>query len=531
MSKKSLSSVDLALLQMDTPDNLMVITGMMVMEAPIKAQSLKEIIEQRLLRYDRFRQRVVRPMTPFSRPYWEDDPQFDIDRHLILIDRALPEDKSILEHLVSQLMSLPLDPYRPLWQLFLVEKYGNGSVLICRFHHCIADGIALVGVVLSMTDRDNDPVDSPIDAVPSTHSTGNGRMITEVTRAGVSILADPDRTMNFIRQSVTAAASITRFITRQSDPETILRGGLGGQKRAVWEGPLPLDQIKRIGRVFGGTVNDVLIAMLAGAMRKYMLHHKERVYGKQLHSFVPVNLRSNKSKELLGNQFGFVFLTFPVGTSDPLKRLQLVHKSMNDLKSSNEAVATFGLLHLLGYAPGLQEIALSIIDSKGSAITTNVPGPREQLYLAGAPMKTLMAWVPKSGHVGLGMSILSYNGGVWLGIASDEKTVPDPEMILTYFCEEFDAFIKLVEKSPETSGSMIVPMIRKLDESIETLVEMKNDFDNKSDGSDTQNMNYCKGITISGNRCKNKVLPGDDYCYIHNGEVDKKTEASSRFKS
>ena len=195
MSKKSLSSVDLALLQMDTPDNLMVITGMMVMDVPIKAQSLKEIIKQRLLRYDRFRQRVVRPMTPFSRPYWEDDPQFDIDRHLIVIDKALPEDESILGHLVSQLMSLPLDPYRPLWQLFLVEEYGNGSVLICRFHHCIADGIALVGVVLSMTDRDRDPVDSPIDAVQPTHAAGNGRMFSDVTRAGVGILADPDRTM------------------------------------------------------------------------------------------------------------------------------------------------------------------------------------------------------------------------------------------------------------------------------------------------------------------------------------------------
>ena len=219
MGKKSLSSVDNALLHMDAPNNLMVITGMMTMDAPVEASQVKAVIEERLLCYDRFRQRVVRPDLPFQRPYWQDDPHFDIDRHLIVIERALPEDKDLLQYLVSQLMALPLDPYRPLWQIYLVEKYGQGSALICRFHHCIADGIALMGVLLSLADSSPDSLGESKNELQPTHSSGNGRVFSGKRRAGVKMLRNPRRAVRLLRQSAETAASMSRFITRRSDPD------------------------------------------------------------------------------------------------------------------------------------------------------------------------------------------------------------------------------------------------------------------------------------------------------------------------
>ena len=335
-------------------------------------------------------------------------------------------------------------------------------------------------------------------------------------RTGLKMLRNPRKAIKLLGQSAETLASMSRFITRRSDPDTLLKGDLGGNKQAVWEGPISLDEVKRIGRFFGGTVNDVLIAMLAGALRRYMLFHNEKISVNHLHSFVPVNLRSPDSEELLGNQFGFVFLTLPVGVKDPVQRLERVHMNMNELKSSNEAIATFGLLHLLGSVPGIQEAALSIVDSKGTAVTTNVPGPREQLYFADAPINTLMAWVPKSGHVGLGISILSYNGGVYLGIAADDKLVPDPERMLTYFCEEFNLLSKLADERRISRGSSVAPLMDMLKDTINTLDEILDGSKPAVMLEESRSGDRCNGRTKSGRRCKNKALSGSKYCHLHN---------------
>jgi WS/DGAT/MGAT family acyltransferase len=372
-----------------------------------------------------------------------------------------------------------------------------------------------MGVLLSLADRAPDSVSESGDVLPPTHSSGNGRVFSGKRRTGVKMLRNPRRAIRLLRQSAETAASMSRFITRRSDPDTVLKGELGGHKQAVWEGPISLDEVKRIGRILGGTVNDVLIAMLAGALRKYMLYHHEKISVNDLHSFVPVNLRSPDSEELLGNQFGFVFLSLPVGVGDPVRRLNRVHEHMNQLKSSNEAIATFGLLHLLGSAPGIQEAALSIVDSKGTAVTTNVPGPREQLYFAGAPINTLMAWVPKSGHVGLGISILSYNGGVYLGIAADDKLVPDPERMLTYFCEEFNLLSKLADEQEISRGSGTAPMLDMLNEALGTLDQILEESQPVAVQEVSLADDRCHGLTKSGRRCKNKALSESEYCHIH----------------
>ncbi len=516
MSKEPLSNVDLALLKMDAPNNLMVITALMILETRLDFQQLKTTLESRLLTYNRFRQRVVQPGLPPRRLYWEEDPEFDLDHHLVLIENPLPADRLLLQHLISRLMALPLHPSRPLWQFYLVQNYGQGSALICRIHHCIADGIALLGVLLSLTDCQPAPCESLDGAYQRTHSAGDGEAFSaEVRQASTWFFRDPGRTIAALRKGADVLKSVSRFVLSRPDPKTVFKGDLSGQKRAVWRGPLSLAQVKRIKNAFNCTVNDALLAMLAGALRKYLLDHDDMVHTGNLHSFVPVNVRSPKARERLGNRFGLVYLALPVGIEDPVARLRRVQENMDELKSSNEAIATFGLLYLLGATPVFQGFTLGLVDSKGSAVVTNVAGPREQLYLAGAPVETVVAWVPKSGHVGLGVSLTSYNDGVWVCIGTDSQLVPDPERLLEYFDEEFQAYSDLAEEMAARGEPDIIPMLEMLDGASRTLDELLAGAQVGSNGGGSLEPGRCQGETKAGRRCKNPALSGEAYCRIH----------------
>jgi WS/DGAT/MGAT family acyltransferase len=224
------------------------------------------------------------------------------------------------------------------------------------------------------------------------------------------------------------------------DPETVFKGKLGRRKRAAWSEPVPLDDIKAIGKAFGATVNDVLVAVATGALRRYMEKRGKRVGGVTIRASVPVNLRPLDQAHKLGNAFGLVFLSMPIGIVDPVKRLRAIKNEMDELKGSPEALVAYGVLSLMGIAPvEVEQIGLRFFGSKATAVLTNVPGPRQHLYLAGRRINNVMFWVPQSGHLGLGISILSYSGGVMLGIATDAGLVPDPETIVANFKVEFEA--------------------------------------------------------------------------------------------
>jgi len=229
-----------------------------------------------------------------------------------------------------------------------------------------------------------------------------------------------------------------RLVLLPPDQQTAFKGELGRRKRAAWSKPVPLDDFKAIGRAFGATVNDVLVATATGALRRYLEARGEPTGGVSIRASVPVNLRPLDEAHKLGNSFGLVFLTLPVGTVDPVKRLRSIKKEMDELKRSPEALVAYAVLNLMGFAPvEVERLGLRFFGSKATAVLTNVPGPREPLYLAGRRLNHVMFWVPQSGHLGLGISILSYAGGVMLGVATDEGLVSDPERIVDGFEKEF----------------------------------------------------------------------------------------------
>ncbi|KFN46894.1 WS/DGAT/MGAT family O-acyltransferase [Arenimonas metalli] len=452
--KSPMSRVDTAWLRMERPTNLMMITGVMMFETPLDIRTLRKVIETKFLAYPRFRQKAVD--TPTG-AFWQDDADFDLDWHVRLT--ALPGrgGKRELERLTSQMASTPLDKTKPLWQFHLVEKFGGGSALISRIHHCYADGIALVQVLLSLTEMGIDskrkaalakrwlkkeehaPVAQRVGAIDRYMQLG-GKMLEK----GMDIYRDPTLAAVLATEGVDIAKEVGLALSLSDDPETVLKGRLGVSKRVAWAEPLPLDEVKSVSRALRCTVNDILLASATGALRSYMLERGEQLDGVTIRATVPVNLRPLEHAKQLGNHFGLVFLELPVGEANPMRRLERIAACMRVLRKSRQAVATFGALAAVGMAPpAVQAFALEMFSRKASAVATNVPGPQMPLYFGGSKITDLMFWVPQTGSIGLGISILSYNGAVHFGLIADAKLMPDPDSVIRRFRPEFEKLLYL----------------------------------------------------------------------------------------
>ena len=446
-----MSSVDAAWLGMEDPTNLMMVTGVLALDGRADVKKLRTVLDRRLAPFGRFHQKVVRPRSRANMPHWQDDAKFDIANHVSHIALPAPGDRALGE-LVSELMSTPLDFSKPLWHVHVVDGYETGSVVVARIHHCLADGIALVRVILSLTDSSADagpprrrtehaPAGSPLDWLPAAIARGVG--------AGQELVANPDRVAGLARLGVEGAYRLGRLVMLPPDPPTAFKGPLGRRKRAAWSRPLPLEDFKSIGKAFGATVNDVLVGAAAGALRRYLERRGEPTDGLAIRASVPVNLRPLEDAHHLGNSFGLVFLSLPVGVVDPVRRLRLIKKEMDELKRSPEALVAYGVLSVMGVAPvEIEQLGLRFFGSKATTVLTNVPGPREPLYLAGRKLERVMFWVPQSGRLGLGISILSYAGTVMMGVASDEGLVPDPERIVEAFAREMESMKAASRRRP-----------------------------------------------------------------------------------
>ncbi len=457
LKREPMSRVDTAWLRMERPTNPMMITGVLMFAEPMSLTQLKQVIRQRFLAYARFRQKPVEGATGAQ---WVEDKDFDLDWHVRL--SALPgrpgkaSEKRALERFVSQLASSPLDATKPLWQFHLIERYQGGSAVVARIHHCYADGIALVQVLLSLTDTSRESSSaSRLDqawlkeeAAPVARRVGAMerymKLGSKALGQGMAMMSDPSLATLLAKEGGDIAKELVYALSLPDDPPSLLRGRLGVSKRVAWAEPLDLEEVKAVGRACGCTVNDVLMAAAAGALRSYMQERGEHLEGLSLRATVPVNLRPLEHARKLGNHFGLVFLDLPVGESNPLRRLERVADCMNQLKSSRQAIVAYGLLAALGVAPQpLQELALELFSRKASAVATNVPGPQQPLYMAGCTLRDIMFWVPQTGSIGLGLSILSYRGKVHFGLISDARLIPDPDGVVRRFGEEFEKLLYL----------------------------------------------------------------------------------------
>jgi WS/DGAT/MGAT family acyltransferase len=459
--KESMSKVDTAWLRMEQPTNLMMINGVIFLGSDMDYDRLLQTIERRFLAFRRFRQKTTDGPTG---AHWVVDADFDLRWHVRRTALPGKADQAELELLVSDLASTPLDPSRPLWRFHVVENYVGGPVVIVRIHHCIADGIALVQVFLSLTDpvpegrpsalkpeawkqrraqesavfqRLIEPARDGIDF--ATH------MGQRLVQEGQKMLDNPGLAAEYVSEASEIVRELTHSLTLPDDPETRFRGRLGVRKQVAWAEPLPLDEVKAVSKAFACTVNDVLIAAVTGALRNYMISKGDAADRlEDIRATVPVNLRPLEHAKELGNHFGLVFLSLPIGQEDPLQRLYTVNERMTELKSSKQAAVTFGFLAALGMGPSaLQKPVLDLLSQKATTVLTNVPGPQQPIYLAGSKIREMMFWVPQNGGIGLGISILSYNGKVFFGLIADRRLVSDPSGIIARFKPEFEKLLYL----------------------------------------------------------------------------------------
>ena len=459
--REPMSRVDTAWLRMERPTNPMMITGVLMFAEPMSLERLKRVVARRFLAYARFRQKAVDGPTGAT---WQDDANFDIDWHVQLA--ALPgrgdgrrplkdgAEKRALVRFTSQLASSPLDKHRPLWQFHLVERYQGGSALVARLHHSYADGIALVQVLLSLTDTERnagkhlDKAWLKQDGAEVARRVGAveryARLGGKVFGKGVEMVQDPTLAGVLAKEGGEIARELVHALALSDDPPSMLRGRLGTSKRVAWAEPIDLEEVKAVGRACDCTVNDVLMAAAAGALRDYMLERGDDVDGMTVRATVPVNLRPLEHARKLGNHFGLVFLELPVGEDNPVRRLERVAECMDKLKKSRQAIVAYGLLAALGVTPQpLQELALELFSRKASAVATNVPGPQQPLYMTGCELREMMFWVPQTGSIGIGVSIMSYNGRVHFGLIADAKLIPDPDAVIRRFGTEFEKLLYL----------------------------------------------------------------------------------------
>lgn len=466
-----MSKVDTAWLRMDTEANLMMIVGVWSIRPGITLAALRERVADRLLKYPRFRQRVVEDALLGAQ--WVTDRDFDIARHVIA-ELPLPlrgqSRDDVLRERVGELCSEPLDPAHPLWQFQLIEDMGDGtSALIARIHHCIADGIALIAVMLSITDGGKAPPQRP-EREPEEHHDTDWlldaflRPMTNMTVKAIGMTGKGmakgvdmamhgttpmDSSLEMARMGYQAVSDVAAFALMPDDSHTRLKGKPSVGKTVAWDDSLALDEVKAVGKALGASINDLLLACAAGAIGKYLADKGEDPAGKEIRAMVPVNLRPLEQAWQLGNRFGLVPLVLPIGIANPIERLFAVRARMSELKGSFQPVMAFGLLSVAGLLiKPVQHAMLNIFARKATAVMTNVPGPAKALKFCGSTVEKVMFWVPQSGDIGMGVSILTYAGRVQFGLITDTGLCPDPEAIIANFAPEFEKLLLLAMMMP-----------------------------------------------------------------------------------
>ena len=461
-----MSPIDTAWLRMDGPDSAMMIVSVMTTATPLQATQVRDVLRTRLLCFPRFRQRPVPDALGAS---WHEARDFDLDQHLVVTELPGRGGKRELEALTARLAGERLEPSRPWWQIHLVERYGTGSAWILRVHHCYADGIAMVRVLLSLTEQDPGPALAGAHAAaqrpPRTEADGTPAPWREwlerlsqpasdivesalaegarLLETGVHDLFHPERAAALASQAGGMVGEFLRVLGLPDDPVTPLRGKLSGVKRVAWSTPLDLQEVKAVGRALECTVNDVMLATVAGVLGAHLRErHACDTRDLVLRASVPVNLRAAEEPMTLGNKFGLVFVDLPVGTRNPLQRVYRMHDTMRALKGSLQPPMTLVVLGLLGLVPtAIQAPAIELFSRKGTLVASNVPGPQSPLYLCGQRIDEMYFWVPQSGTMGIGVSVLSYAGKVYFGVIADRALVTNPRELVDRLGPEFERLV------------------------------------------------------------------------------------------
>jgi len=457
-----LSALDVSFLYLESSTTPMHVGGVAILEKPEQGgfdyERLVELISERISQVPRYRQVVKSVPGHLANPVWVDDVDFDISYHVRRSGLPRPGTDGQLRELVARLQSRPLDRSRPLWEIYLVEGLENDrAAIITKTHHAMVDGVSAVDIgamILDVTPEPRETVSEPWHPTrpPSGVSLAAGALV-DVVRAPAEVIdtvrgAVQDARRTLARAANVAGGLLSAFNTaRRLAPPSPLNVEIGEQRR-YGMARTELDDYKRVRKAFGGTINDVVLATVAGALREWLLMRGEPVTtSTTLRAMVPVSVRSEDQSGALGNRVSSYFVDLPVGEPNPVVRLHQVSYAMKAHKEAGQSVGADAIITLSGYAPptihaAAARLASGMTKRLFNLVVTNVPGPQFPLYAAGARMLEMFPVVPLAKGQGVCIGLTSYDGGVYYGLNADRDAMPDVDVLAT--CIE-EALAELVE--------------------------------------------------------------------------------------
>jgi diacylglycerol O-acyltransferase / wax synthase len=438
-----LSPQDASFLHLEDAVSHMHIGAVAILEGPPpEYDALSRMVRAHLPSVPRYRQKVHFVPVALGRPVWVDDPHFNLSYHLRRTALPWPGGDEELRNLVGRVMSQQLDRGKPLWEMWVIEGLSEGRWgFITKLHHCMVDGVSgaeLLAVVLdSERDPELPPADDwhaerqPLGVELALHALARRAVSPyEQLRAARSAARSPGRAVRTAAATARGLWTIAGVFARP--PPSSLNGPVGPHRRWAWARS-QLSEVKGIRSVFGGTVNDVVLTVIAGGFRALLAGRAESTQ-RDVRTLVPVSVRSTAEHGQYNNRVSAIFANLPVGIADPVERLAAVRAQMEHLKHSGEAVAGDVLVGLSGFAPAMLlalglRAATRMPQHSVNTVTTNVPGPQRPLYAAGRRMLECFPYVPLGGHVRVGVAIFSYDGGLTFGVTGDYDEAPDIDVL------------------------------------------------------------------------------------------------------
>jgi WS/DGAT/MGAT family acyltransferase len=462
-----LSSVDASFLTNESSTSHMHVGAVLIFEGPPpRYDDLVAHVRSRLSLVPRFRQKLAVPPLETGRPFWADDPRFNLTYHVRHTALPAPGSEDELRRLAGRLFSQQLDQSKPLWELWLVQGLErNRFALISKTHHAMVDGVS--GVDISTVLFDLKPVPEPAPAeddwVPAPAPSPVDLAARGLTAAATlplklvgrlaSAVQHPEATAKRAAEAVEALGEVAWALADPA-PDVPLNVEIGPHRRFTWTRS-ELQEFKRIKDALGGTVNDVVLAVVTGAMRKWLERRGVRTEGLELRALVPVSIRAEDERGQLGNRIAAVRGPLPVYIEDPVRRLEIVREAMEGVKQSKQALGAEVISRFNDFAPPTllaQASRINFSTRLFNLIVTNVPGPQIPLYVLGRELEDVfpVAFLPQN-HA-LAIAIMSYNGRVNFGLLADYDAMGDVEEIAEGIGEAIEE-LSAAAKEREAAGA------------------------------------------------------------------------------
>jgi WS/DGAT/MGAT family acyltransferase len=434
-----LSPLDVSFLYLEGETTPMHVGGVCVLEPPPEGfdyDRLVQIVRDRVALVPRFRQKIRWVPGRLGNPVWVDDNEFDVTYHVRRSALPKPGTEEQLKELTARVQSRALDRARPLWEIYLVEGLADGRIaIITKTHHAMVDGVSAVDIGAVILDITREPRETTHEDWSPRPEPSNASLVLD---AVADVVRKPAELLNTARTNIAdvrrlaggLVAAITT--TARSAPDSPLNVEIGAQRR-FGVARTRLDDYKVVRKQHGGTVNDVVLATVAGAMRTWLLTRGESVNGRVIRAMVPVSVRG-ENEETGGNRVSSYFVDLPVGEPSPVVRLHQVSYAMSAHKDSGQSVGAEALVSLAGFvAPTLHAMgaraAAGLSKRLFNVVVTNVPGPQIPLYAAGAEMLEVFPVVPIARGQAVSIGLTSYNGGVYYGLNADRDALPDVDVL------------------------------------------------------------------------------------------------------